>query len=172
MTSSGKLSDLSSIFVKGTYKQGAYFSLAIHPFIILVLAVSDQASIELREPLNLRELEVGRTCPGLHTAEELTWKYWQKCSMKYSWLDWVCQCGQTGTKTLCITTVFFIYETSGITYYEDCQIPYNTSFPVDNNLNTPVCIWVDIFHYWEFSLVLNILWNFQPKESHYFCKAS
>lgn len=71
MTSSGKLSDLSSIFVKGTCKQRAYFSLAIHPFIILVLAVSDQASTELREPLNLRELEVGRTCPGLHTAEEL-----------------------------------------------------------------------------------------------------
>ena len=94
--------------MKGTCKQRACFSPPIHPLIALVLAVSDQASIELREPLNLRELEVGTTCPGLHTAKEGTWKYWQKCSMKYSWLYWVCHHVKQMVLTLCASQCYFL----------------------------------------------------------------
>lgn len=34
--------------------------------------------------LNLRELDMGTTCPGFHPAQERTWKLWQECSMNYS----------------------------------------------------------------------------------------
>lgn len=94
--------------MKGTCKQRACFPSPIHPVIALVLAVSDQASIELREPLNLRELDMGGTYSGLHKAKELTWKYWQKCSMKHS-CDWVCHCVKQAVLELGAPQQHFLY---------------------------------------------------------------
>lgn len=79
--------------MKGTCKQKAlffFFLVPIHPFMALVLAVSNQASNELREPLNFEGIECGENCQQPKLAYTLLENslgknsYWKKRKKKSS----------------------------------------------------------------------------------------
>lgn len=97
--------------------------------------------------LNFRELDMGTTCSGFHTAQELTWEIVARMQYELQLTSLSLPSCQTGgTTALCITMVHFVHEHVAPLTIKTAKHLINLPY----NLNTPLWVWAKIFCYWEF----------------------